>query len=195
MSLCVSADFTFPLHKGNADFYNSHCNWAIFPQVSWWENKFFSCTEAMLHKRCPASVCLFSAAVLIGFLWKFRLTSRGLLSLDVAWHPVSTCFSVRLIKSLRVSWGCYSSCLDLLMIDSCFANRKCCWVTGDPSQDLQTHAFPRTLDIYSKINAKLQIHDPKTLVKHEWGAAFVFWTDLQYVLFPADSKMVSKFYF
>lgn len=138
----------------------------------------------MLHKRCPASVCLFSAAILIGFLWKFRLTSRGPLSLDVAWHPVSTCFSVRLIKSLRVSWGCYSSCLDLLMIDSCFANRKCCRVTGGSIPGSACTC------ISSHTTLKLQIHDPKTLVKHEWGAAFVFWTDLQYCLSPVDSKKV-----
>lgn len=47
--------------------------------------------------------------------------------------------SMRLIKSLRVSWGCYLSCLDLLLIDSCFANRNCCMVTGDSFRDLHTH--------------------------------------------------------
>lgn len=109
----------------------------------------FSCTEAVLHKRCPASVCLFSAAVLIGFLWKFRLTSRGPLSLVVAWHPVPTCLSVRLIKSRCVSWGCYSSCLDLLLIDSCFASRRVAWSQGIHPEDLHTHVFHGAKEIYS----------------------------------------------
>lgn len=109
--------------KGNSDFYNSRSDLAQFPQVSWWENALFFLDRSSVTQKIPHQVFVSLPLFLIGFLWKFRLTWRGPLSLVVAWHPVSTCPSVRLIKSLRDSWSCYFSCLKLLLIDSCLANK------------------------------------------------------------------------
>lgn len=90
----------------------------------------FSSTE----RDGPTSVCLFSAAVLIGFLWKFRLTLRGVLSQlwpDTQFQLASLCgwlnrfvasvFSGRLFIMSRLAFDW-------------FLFWKCCRVTRDLPQ-------------------------------------------------------------
>lgn len=69
-SVFVSAQTPhFHFTKGSADFYNSRSSRAHFPGCPGEKTPhFFSYRSWLLHKRCPASVCLFSAGVLIGFL-------------------------------------------------------------------------------------------------------------------------------
>lgn len=93
------------------------------------------------------SVFLFGAAVLIGFHWRFRWTWKGgwgggrggkrcsnLPPHCKGWLNRSVC-----------SLSCSPSCLDLLLIDSCFVNRKRSRVTGETSPDVRafnsTHTY------------------------------------------------------
>lgn len=108
-SLCQCRLHISTAQKETLTFYNSHSNGALFPRCHGEKIPYFflyriSVTQEMSRK-CLSLYC----PVLIGFLWKFGLTSRGLASPVVAWHPTSSCPSVRLIKSLSLSWGCYCS--------------------------------------------------------------------------------------
>lgn len=99
----------------DADFYNSSP--APFPQVLWCENtSFLLVLRRHYTKDAPQSVCIFCVSILIGFLWKFRLTLRG--SLDVAQHPTTACLCLSVTplyrsefleasvpSCLNISWG------------------------------------------------------------------------------------------